>query len=91
VVVDADDPLAARCPVGAVGQDGRILERDVDLVVETVRNPRADFLRRAFASAHAQVERMMNVIARLLRAQPCFELFGRPGNRMCHSEISMPS
>jgi hypothetical protein len=34
---------------------------------------------------------MMDVIARLLRAQPRFEVFGGPGNRMCHSEISMPS
>src|SRR6218665_802347 len=39
VVENAHHPFAPRCAVGAVRQDGRILERNVDLVVKAVRHP----------------------------------------------------
>ena len=40
-------PLAAHRAVRAVGEDRGILDRDVDLVVEAVRDPAPDLLRRA--------------------------------------------
>jgi hypothetical protein len=39
VVEDALDPFAAHVPVRAVGQDGGVLHRNRDLVVEAVGHP----------------------------------------------------
>ena len=55
--------------VAAVGQDRRVLLRDVDLVVEAVRHPAPDLRRRAAAAVQPHVERVVDVVARLPGAQ----------------------
>src|SRR5262249_19873188 len=44
MVEDALDPLASNLSIRAVGEDGRILERNRDLVVVTIRHPALELL-----------------------------------------------
>src|SRR6266851_10374000 len=48
---------------GAIGEDGRILDWDVPLVVETVGDPAAQLRGRQSARIHGAVERMPVVIS----------------------------
>ena len=69
VVEDTLDPLAADLAVGTVGQDRRVLQRDVDLVVETVRHPALDLFATGTALVHRDMERMVDmVVASLSRS-----------------------
>lgn len=69
VVEDALDPLAADLAVGTVGQDRRVLQRDVDLVVETVRHPALDLFATGTALVHRDMERMVDMVVASLVAQ----------------------
>src|SRR5262249_898506 len=90
VVEDALHPVAAHGAVVAVGKNGSVLQRDVDLIVEAVRHPTADLLRRRLARVEHDVEGMMDVISPTALAQPLLELFPLPGGRR-HSSTSRPS
>ena len=78
VVEDALDPAPPLRAVGAVGQHGRVLLRNVDLVVEAVRDPRTHLEGLQFAAVQALVERVVDVVLRLAVAQPGLEGRGAP-------------
>ena len=73
MVNDALHPLAPRRRIVAVSQDGSILERDIQLVIEAVGHPAADLLRGGAPFVHGDVERMVNVIVTALVAQGLLE------------------
>src|SRR5581483_6416402 len=94
LVEDALDPQAAHLAVGTVGEDRAVLHRDIELVVEAIGDPSADLRGRQLALVHPDVERMVDVVARLLCAQLVLEFLPapRPVVRLrAHSEISIPS
>ena len=65
-----------RLAIRAVGEDRRILQRDVDLVVEAVGHPALDLLAAGAPFVHGAMERMMNVVQRALGAQRLLEFGG---------------
>src|SRR5215470_11711488 len=80
-------PVAPHRAVIAVGKHGRILDRNADLVIETVGHPAADLFRLRAPRIQHHVERMVNVIGAALVTQSLFEFLARPA----HRAISMPS
>src|SRR3569833_3313236 len=93
VSIVVENPLHPRPPhgtVGAVGQDGRIFDGNVDLIVEPIGHPAANLLRRGPSGIQHHVERMVNVIRPAFLTQPLLELLVAPG-ALAHSSISMPS
>src|SRR3954470_2652209 len=88
VVDDALDPAPALLPVGHVGEDRRVLDRNADLVVEAVQHPSLHLLSGAAAAVHGDVEGMVDVVAVSLRPQLLLELWFRP---RIQSSISIPS
>src|SRR6185503_13104309 len=99
VVDDPLDPLAAHLDLGAVGEDGRVLDRDALLVVEAVGDPALQLVARELARVHPHVERVQVVVARALRAQTLDEVVPGPGGRLAggcrravdHRSVSWPS
>src|SRR5690606_35267238 len=89
VVDDAADPAAAHVRQRAVGQDRRVLARDVGLVVEAVGHPAPQLLGAQRPLVHPPVERVQRVVSLGLGAQRGHELVGGEGCR--HIWISMPS
>jgi hypothetical protein len=81
VVEDALDPLAADRALRAVGQNGGVLHRDRDLVVEAVRHPALQLFAGELALGHHHVEGVVDVVARALLAQQGLELAGLHGGR----------
>src|SRR6266702_1788857 len=79
--VMVDDPLNPLLPhlaFGAVGEDQRVLDRNVDLVVEPVRHPALELLARQLAPVHPLVEGMEVMVAADQHvAQPARQLAGR--------------
>jgi len=69
VVLDAQQPAAARFTVRAIGQDRCIFLRDRNLVVETVGNPTPDLVRRETAFLHPHIEGMVDMVVLLVRHQ----------------------
>ena len=59
---DASDPSPPHLVVGTIRQDGRVLDGDVALVVEPVRHPAADLLRRQSTPIHGNMERVLVVV-----------------------------
>src|SRR4029077_1144461 len=88
-------PVAAYRALLAVREDRRILQRNVDLVVEAVRHPAADLLARRLATVQHQIEGMVNVIGAAALAQVLLEFLTCPGllhrGIRTHSVISRPS
>ncbi len=82
VIEDALNPLAPGFAIRAVGEDRRILQRDVDLIVETIGHPALDLLAGSAPFVHGAMERVMDVIQRALGAQRLLE-FGR-----CHGSLA---
>ena len=103
MVEQALDPAPPRRAIGAVGQDRCVLDRDADLVVEAVGDPAAHLERLQLAAVQAAVERVVDVVARLLAraawprtpprstAAATSVLGRRPCSYVIHSSISMPS
>ncbi len=60
---DPVDPLPANIAERTVGENRRILDRDVDLIIETVGHPSADGFLRKPAFIHQEMKRMLVVIA----------------------------
>src|SRR3989442_1067898 len=100
VIDDPLDPAAADVGLRTVRQNERVLDRNVDLVVEAVRYPQLELSARQLARVHAPVEGMEVMIAPLEhvaetaheivpRPRPC--LRRRPRRRRGHSSNSMPS
>ncbi len=79
MVEQALDPLATDFPVRAVGQDRGVLERDVHLIVETIRDPALDLLASGTAFIHRHVVGVMDVVIRAFGTQGRFELGGGQG------------
>src|SRR5207245_9019025 len=73
-----DDPLDPGLPdlaLGTVGEDQRIFDRNVDLVIEPVRHPKRELVARKLATMHPQIDRMEVVVAAFQhRAQPAGEV-----------------
>src|ERR1700721_98939 len=90
MIENALHPGAAHCAIRAIGQNGGILDRDVDLIVEAIRDPAANLLRRRGTHIHQHIERMMNVVGPLLGSQLRLEFLPAPGSE-AHRTISMPS
>src|SRR6266404_5688449 len=90
VVEYALHPRAAHRTVRAIGQNGGILERDVDLVIEAIRHPGADLRRGRRTGIHHHIEGMMDVVGTAQTPQLHFEFLSAPGGG-AHSTISMPS
>ena len=84
VVEDAANPDPSNLTVGTVRQDRGVLAWNLDLVVETIRNPAANGVLVETALVHREVEGVMDVIEALHPAEPGFEVLGQ-------SSISMPS
>ena len=97
VVEDALHPAAPHLAIRAVREDGRILERDRQLVAEAVGHPASDLLRRGPPLVEHAVERMVDVIRAATFAQALLEFLARPGRvgglarERIHRTISMPS
>src|SRR5919109_5161609 len=90
VIEDPLHPGAAHGTLLAVGEDGGILPRDGDLVVEAIRHPAADLRRRRLAGVQHEVERVVDVIDAPARSQLLLELSLAPGG-LAQSSISRPS
>ena len=86
VVDDALNPLAAGVAVRAVGENGRVLHRNADLIVETVRHPTLNLLAGCAAVVHGNVERVMNVVVATLVAQGLLE-FGNTHRLALHGGL----
>src|SRR5438046_6732250 len=69
VIENPPHPLAAHGAILAVGEYGGVLPRNVDLVVEAIRDPAADLRRSRRARVQHHVERMVDVIASAALAQ----------------------
>src|SRR3989442_1610901 len=93
--VVVDDPLNPLLPdlvLGAVGEDQRILDRNVDLVVEPVRHPKLERLARQLAAVHPLVEGMEVVIAALEHGpQPGGEVVAHSSNSIASSPTTIPA
>ncbi|MCY1398331.1 hypothetical protein D9M71_133600 [compost metagenome] len=76
VVQQALNPLAADLAVRAVGQNGRVLQGDVHLIVETVGDPALDLFAGGPAFVHRHVIGVMDVVVGALGAQGRFEFGG---------------
>src|SRR3569832_2927073 len=77
-------------PVGAVGQNGRILDGNVDLVVKPVRYPAPDLIRRGPPRIKHHVEGVINVIRLAFLPQALLKLRMATGG-LGQSSISRPS
>ena len=92
VVENTLNPLLSNQPVRTVGEKIRILARDADLVVKTIRYPTLNLFATQFAVVHHHLKRVVNVVAVAQRAQASLEFVARPGRLwFCHSVICMPS
>src|SRR5882757_2628177 len=83
-------PGSAHRAVGAIGKDGGVLDGDVDLVVEAIRNPTFDLIAAGAAGVEQHVEGVMDVVGLTLGAKLRFESITIPGGA-AHKSISMPS
>src|ERR1700721_2261486 len=90
VIENALHPGASHGSIRAIGQNGGILDRDVDLIVEAIRHPAANLLRRRGTGIHHHIEGMMNVVGPPLGSQLRLEFLPAPGSE-AHRTISMPS
>src|SRR5918994_3671967 len=90
MVENALHPVPAHCSVGAIRENGSILDGNVDLVIEAIRDPCANLLRPRTARIQHDIEGVMDMICGAFVAQLPFELFARPRTDG-HSTISMPS
>ena len=86
VVKNALQPFAAGVAIGAVGQDRRILERDVQLVVEAIGHPPLNLLTAGVAGIHRLMKRVVNVVVRALGAQGLLKL-GRAHGGLAHQYL----
>jgi len=86
VVENALNPLAAGLAIRAVGEDRRIFQWNVDLVVETIGHPTLDLLASGAPLVHGAVERVMDMVQRALGAQRLLE-FGRCHGRLAHQYL----
>src|SRR3989441_9302538 len=92
VVDDPLNPLLPHLALRAVGEDQRILDRNVDLVVEPVRHPKLERLARQLAAVHPLVEGMEVVIAALEHGpQPGGELVAHSSNSIASSPTTIPA
>jgi hypothetical protein len=85
VVENAQHPAAACFAIRAIRQHGRILQRNIDLIIEAIGDPAANLFAGATAAIHLHIERMMDVIRGAFRAQLCFEFFAGPGRALVAS------
>ncbi|MNS98114.1 hypothetical protein D3C72_1324700 [compost metagenome] len=76
VVEQALNPLAADFPIGAVGEDRRVLQGDVHLIVEAVGDPALNLFAGGAAFVHRHMVRVVDVVIGAFGAQGRFE-FGR--------------
>ena len=63
VVENAMNPGSAHFAHGAVGENRGVFDRNVSLIIETIRHPAAQCFRRKPAFIHRDVERMFVVIS----------------------------
>src|SRR5687767_1378298 len=90
VIENALHPAATYVAIGTVGENGRVLDRNVDLIVIAVRDPAANLFRIRLARIQHHVEGVMDVIGAALLTQQRGEFLFAPRG-IGHSTISMPS
>ena len=78
VIQNAFHPDAPGCAVITVGKNGRILDRDVELIVVAIGHPAANLLDAGFTRIQHHIERVMNVIRTALFTQLLFEFLLGP-------------
>src|SRR5207245_2844118 len=92
VVHDPLDPVLPDLALGTVGEDQRIFDRNVDLVIEPVRHPKLELVARKLATMHPQIERMEVVVAAFQhRAQPAGEVVAHRSNSIASSATTSPA
>ena len=65
MVDDPLDPLLPHLALGAAREDQRVLDGNVDLIIEAIRHPELELVARQLATMHPLVEGMEVVIAAL--------------------------
>ena len=100
MVKDAQNPFTANLTVVAIGQNGRVLEGNGNLVIKPIGHPTALLRRIEFAFSHHHMKRMVDVVAGAFAAQQSFKFFCAPRGAgiserfvhcVVHRVISMPS
>ncbi|MNP34007.1 hypothetical protein D3C76_1272740 [compost metagenome] len=79
MVEQALNPFATDLAVRAIGQDGRVLQGDVHLIVKAVGDPALDLLAGGPAFVHRHVVGVVDVVVGALGAQGGFEFGGGHG------------
>ncbi len=74
MVEQALDPFATDFTVWAVGQDRRVFQRDIHLIVEAIGDPALDLLTAGAAFVHRHMVGVMDMVEGALGAQGGFEL-----------------
>src|SRR6266516_2592733 len=91
VVDDSLDPLLAHLALGTAREDQRILDGDVDLIIEAVRHPELQLLAGQLAPVHPLVEGMQVVVAALQHAAQPTDQHAHSSNSIASSPTTMPA
>src|SRR6266516_3472578 len=91
VVDDSLDPLLAHLALGTAREDQRILDRDVDLIIEAVRHPELQLLAGQLAPVHPLVEGMQVVVAAFQHAAQPTDQHAHSSNSIASSPTTMPA
>ncbi len=84
MIEQALNPLATDLAIRAVGQNRRVLERNVHLIVETVGDPALNLLAGCTTLVHRHMVRVIDVVIGTLGAQGLFEFGGGQRSRFAH-------
>src|SRR6266403_3146995 len=91
VIENAVNPDSPNFAHGAIGENRRVFDRNILLIIETISDPAAQCFRRKLAFVHGDMERMFVVVsARADVAQVFDERFAVP-KFSGHNTISNPS